>query len=258
MRYRIHREKPRFAGVTTLPSFPLELAGSGPTGRTEWPWPARWLVDVAKHENYFCQSRRCLTLSLMVTFDKEWALNQLRHKHNSYQMALAGLHLLNSDATLSLHDKEAVVSEHNVHFNRSRAQFRGDSRSIRLNDLRRLYMYRNVNKTWGVAINEFHFFMQRNIIKEGFEVALTYAKFAELQNILEAEPWYHFVRLIRNAASHNFHYEFSKFDFKILPVTWEGKTVTAAMNRCPISEKFFSALMTIRMLECIEEFISTH
>ena len=37
MRYRIHREKPRFAGVTTLPSFPLELAGSGPTGRTEWP-----------------------------------------------------------------------------------------------------------------------------------------------------------------------------------------------------------------------------
>jgi len=37
MRYRIHREKPRFVGVTTLPSFPLELAGSGPTGRTEWP-----------------------------------------------------------------------------------------------------------------------------------------------------------------------------------------------------------------------------
>ena len=46
MRYRIHREKPRFAGVTTLPSFPLELAGSGPTGRTEWPWVAQWDVVV--------------------------------------------------------------------------------------------------------------------------------------------------------------------------------------------------------------------
>ncbi len=37
MRYRIHRKKPRFDGVTTVPSFPLERAGSGPTGRTEWP-----------------------------------------------------------------------------------------------------------------------------------------------------------------------------------------------------------------------------
>ena len=56
--------------------------------------------------------------------------------------------------------------------------------------------------------------------------------------MLRAEPWYHFVRLVRNALSHNFHFEFSDTDKKRLPLTFRGRTMTPAMDGQPLTLDF--------------------
>ena len=49
------------------------------------------------------------------------------------------------------------------------------------------------------------------------------------QKMKEA-PWYEYARMVRNAISHNFHFQYSKHDKKILPVTWNGITLTQEME----------------------------
>jgi len=51
-----------------------------------------------------------------------------------------------------------------------------------------------------------------------------------LQNDLKNTAWYYFTKLIRNAISHNFRFEFNKQDKWRLPVTWNGITITPNMD----------------------------
>jgi hypothetical protein len=43
---------------------------------------------------------------------------------------------------------------------------------------------------------------------------------------MKAAPWFHYARIVRNAISHNFHFQYSKHDKTILPVTWNGITLS--------------------------------
>jgi hypothetical protein len=52
---------------------------------------------------------------------------------------------------------------------------------------------------------------------------------------LEIRPWYTFTRLIRNAISHNYRFEFSTADIKRLPVTWGPTTLTVDLNGQPMT-----------------------
>jgi hypothetical protein len=47
---------------------------------------------------------------------------------------------------------------------------------------------------------------------------------------MKAAPWFHYARIVRNAISHNFHFQYSKHDRKILPVTWNGITLSQEME----------------------------
>lgn len=47
---------------------------------------------------------------------------------------------------------------------------------------------------------------------------------------MEKAPWYEYARVVRNAISHNFHFQFSNHDKKILPVTWNGITLSQEME----------------------------
>jgi len=49
------------------------------------------------------------------------------------------------------------------------------------------------------------------------------------QKMKEA-PWYEYARLVRNAISHNFRFQYSNHDKKMLPVTWNGITLSHEME----------------------------
>ena len=47
---------------------------------------------------------------------------------------------------------------------------------------------------------------------------------------MKAAPWFHYARIVRNAISHNFHFQYGKHDKKLLPVTWNGITLSQEMQ----------------------------
>lgn len=52
---------------------------------------------------------------------------------------------------------------------------------------------------------------------------------------LKAAQWYQFARLVRNALSHNFRFEFDRGTKSRLPITWNGTTISEAMDGQAIS-----------------------
>jgi hypothetical protein len=60
----------------------------------------------------------------------------------------------------------------------------------------------------------------------------------ELLNGLKRTDWYWFARMIRNAISHNFCFDF-RYDKSRLPVTWRGITLTEDLQGKPITYEFF-------------------
>jgi hypothetical protein len=56
-----------------------------------------------------------------------------------------------------------------------------------------------------------------------------------LREQMQATGWYAFTRMIRNAVSHNFHFDFSERDRRRLPLSWNGVTLTEDMHGRPIT-----------------------
>jgi|ERR1700722_4101371 len=57
---------------------------------------------------------------------------------------------------------------------------------------------------------------------------------------LQKASWFEFARLVRNAISHNFHFEFVASDRKKLPVTWNGITISGNLEGMPITYEIFA------------------
>lgn len=82
------------------------------------------------------------------------------------------------------------------------------------------------------------------LIRAPFELLCDYCedydKAAPGRNLLrdlQACPWYQFARLVRNAVSHNFRYDFREADKKRLPITWHGITLTEDLDGKPITHE---------------------
>jgi len=52
---------------------------------------------------------------------------------------------------------------------------------------------------------------------------------------MQATSWFHFTRIVRNAISHNFHFDYKPKDKRILPITWNGTTLSPEMEGQPIT-----------------------
>jgi hypothetical protein len=56
-----------------------------------------------------------------------------------------------------------------------------------------------------------------------------------LSKQMEVTPWFQFARIIRNAISHNFHFQYGKYDKSLLPVAWNGITLSQDMEGKPLT-----------------------
>lgn len=89
-----------------------------------------------------------------------------------------------------------------------------------------------------MALKEFTTMLLRGLLKESFETVRAYAKSSQQRAALKAQPWFQFFRLIRNCVSHNFHFEFTEDDKKLLPVSWHGRTVDKNLDGKPLEIAF--------------------
>ncbi|HRQ87077.1 MAG TPA: hypothetical protein PLY16_03120 [Candidatus Saccharibacteria bacterium] len=192
----------------------------------------------------------------MTIFDKNWALNQLRHQRNSYFVGLAAMHLLNHDAILGLVDTIVMIKDDYIIFNPSEDERKDKRYELHLKQL--VDDYINKPDDLFITLVEFHKFIRRNLIKECFEVAKSYSKFMGIGKTLTVQPWYHWARIVRNAITHDLHFVFNKSDHNILPITWCGKTIDLPMNGMPFTQDFLGPELTIQLIVEIHDFILSH
>ena len=191
----------------------------------------------------------------MPALDKAWALNQLRHKRNSYVAALAAMHLLNTDSVLALSRQKVLLKHDSIIFNPNASERTGRRYEVKLRQIVSDYLYKRQDH--GVTIREFHKFVRRNLIKESYEVAWSYTRDTKFRPILKTQPWFHFTRLVRDAITHDLHFRLKK-ELKILPVSWNGKTIDIAMDDQEMSENFLDPLITIDLIVAITTFVGSN
>jgi hypothetical protein len=84
------------------------------------------------------------------------------------------------------------------------------------------------------------------LIRAPFELLSDYCEDADkreprcqLLKSLKETTWYPFARIIRNAISHNFHFDFSSGDKRLMPITWNEITLTEDLNGQALTYKIF-------------------
>ena len=79
----------------------------------------------------------------------------------------------------------------------------------------------------------------RGLVNDSFERVKEYASHNSRDEVLRKQHWYEFSRIIRNALVHDLTFRFTAGHRRILPVTWRGRTITAAMEGTPVTSAFF-------------------
>lgn len=94
-------------------------------------------------------------------------------------------------------------------------------------------------------------FLTRNMVKEAFRLTESYCRSTGQGSVLEKESWHHFARILVNSMSHNFRFEFRKYDKILLPVSYKDVEITKSMDGKPPR---FQLQVLIQLVDEIMEF----
>ncbi len=152
---------------------------------------------------------------------KQELISQLCNAKNNFILGLASLALLaDADAQNLLKAKTADLSGYSVSFGQVAALLGSESDRQ-------------------IALEEFAKSLLRCFVKEGHELVTHYCKRQDLYSDLSAQPWWQFSRLLRNALSHDFCFRLSHQDMRLLPLSWQGKTIDASVDGQALMMSFF-------------------
>ena len=169
--------------------------------------------------------------------DKAALVSQLENAKNNYVLGLAAISLFGSPETYPiLQKKQAAFGRYTVQF----AQV--------------VHMFQNVSDR-DITIREFLTSQIRALIKESFEMIKDYCDDTEQNAVFKGEPWHQFARMIRNCLSHNFKFEFNKYDRGLLPVSWGKQTITIDMDGQHLKLDFFGYVETWELFQEYEQFV---
>ena len=146
--------------------------------------------------------------------DKLLILGRVQTIKNNYALAQAGIALLAlPDARARLQDVFSLLKEH------------PETQVIGYID----YVFED-SDLLKLATGQFRNAVLRNCMKELFEQVKLYGRETNQRQVIEAAPWYQFLRIARNCLSHDMKLRFRRYDLKQLPISWSGLTIDASMQ----------------------------
>ena len=169
-------------------------------------------------------------------------LGQVQTVKNNYALAQAGIALLAfPDSRARLHDVFSLLKEH------------PETQGIRYID----YVFKD-DDLLKLATGELRNAVLRNCLKELFELVKLYGKETNQTQVIEAAPWYQFLRTVRNSLSHDMKLRFGRHDLKRLPISWSGLTINASMQDSELAMLgFLSRQKTLELIDAIIEYVNT-
>jgi hypothetical protein len=190
----------------------------------------------------------------MIFYDKVKALNQLRHQKNAFILSLVGAHLLRTDGLLSLKDEVIVFKRGSIIFSALASDREGSRLELDMNDV---ILARDSPTDFDTDLRELIKFARRNSIKEAFETVKAFADQNNLMNELRGQEWFRYARIIRNAISHNLHFEFDKYDLKAMPITWNGITISESLDKTEMQEDVLDYETTVLLILAMRDFVNS-
>lgn len=169
--------------------------------------------------------------------DKPELLSQLENAKNNYILGLAALALFATEESYPLLEKSTCS------FGSYSLSFAQVANLLRKQEDKE------------IAVKEFMKMLLRALIKETFELIKSYCEVSKQASLFTGQPFYQFARLIRNCLSHNFRFEFSKYDKVLLPVSWNSKTITLAMDGNYLELSFFGYVETWELFTEMQAFV---
>ncbi len=168
---------------------------------------------------------------------KQELLSQLENAKYNYLLGLAALSLFASAETYPILEK---------------AHCNFGSYSISFDQVTNLLRVQNDRD---IAAKEFMKMLLRALIKETFELIKNYCADSKQASAFAAQPFYQFARMIRNCLSHNFRFEFNKYDKTLLPINWKGRNITASMVGGYLDLSFFGYVETWELFAEMQAFV---
>ena len=174
--------------------------------------------------------------------NKVHILGRIQTVKNNYALAQAGIALLAlPDARARLNEVFALLEDH------------PETSAICYID----YIFEDDNLLQS-ATGEFRNSILRNCMKELFEQVKLYGKETNQKKIIEAAPWYQFMRIIRNCLSHDMKLRFRSYDLKQLPTSWSGLTIDASMHGSYLPMRdFLDRQKALELVDSVADYVKT-
>ena len=168
---------------------------------------------------------------------KKELISQLENAKNNYILGLAAISLFSNEKALSIFEEShAAFGQYTVQFKQVKNLLSSPSDR-------------------DIAIKEFLTSQIRALIKESFELIKDYCDDTNQSSSFKTEPWYQFARMIRNCLSHNFRFEFNKYDKTLLPVSWKNRTIESSMHGQHLKLNFFGYVETWELFSEYQNFV---
>lgn len=106
-----------------------------------------------------------------------------------------------------------------------------------------------------IAMEQLYDTVHRAALKELFEITKLYFEEQKKTDVLKAQNWYQFWRILRNCFSHDFVFRFNAHDRKQLPVTWSGVTIDASFEGRPLTHGTMSREKLWELLTDVKTFV---
>ncbi len=139
--------------------------------------------------------------------------HQLKNLHDTFGVGLAGTLLLQNPQAWALLEKTGTAR-----YNTLEVDLQGVVRLLKDDSARKL------------VLGELLKLLLRSTASEGFERVEAYCQAKSQMDALRKKPWYLFAKLVRNSARHSLMVKIqSEKDKALLPVSWDGRTISVSM-----------------------------
>ena len=174
--------------------------------------------------------------------DKLLIRGRLQTIKNNYALAQAGIALLAlPDARARLDEVFSLLKVH------------PETQAIRYID----YVFED-NDLLKSATVQFRNAVLRNCMKELFDQVKLYGRQTNQMQVIEAAPWYEFLRIVRNCLSHDMKLQFRSYDWKQLPISWSGLTIDTSMHNSQLPMcGFLSREKALELVDTVIDYLET-
>lgn len=156
-----------------------------------------------------------------MAMQKSDLISQMENVKNNFILIMASISLFSNERSYP------ILDESKVSFGTNSIDFKQVANMMRIENDRK------------IACDEFGKMGLRILTKESVRIIMDYSDKSGQFSILKSQKWYEFARIIGNSLSHNFKFEFRSSDRRVLPVTWDNRTIDLSMNNTDMKLSFF-------------------